>query len=127
MSIGYSSRRNTPSQTSGCISADKQVKQMKAMEAELDMYKQQVDLFKSDIETAGVAMRALRQRWVAEQRRASKQGKKPISVWDSSGMGTVAAAPIDGSSGTYRAYSGGDGGGREIRDEGSCVIPMAGA
>lgn len=47
----------------------KQVKQMRAMEAELGMYKQQVDLFKSDIEAANEAMRALRHRWVAQQRR----------------------------------------------------------
>lgn len=46
-----------------------QVKQMRAMEAELGMYKQQVDLFKSDIEAANEAMRALRHRWVAQQRR----------------------------------------------------------
>eukprot|EP00903_Cladosiphon_okamuranus_P014974 g13859.t1 len=38
------------------------VKQMKAMEAELGMYKQQVDIFKSDIEAANEAMRALRHR-----------------------------------------------------------------
>lgn len=43
---------------------------MRAMEVELDMYKQQVDLFKSDIQEANGAMRILRQRWVAEQRRA---------------------------------------------------------
>lgn len=47
---------------------------MKAMEAELDMYKQQVDLFKSDIEAANGAMRALRHRWVADQRRANRKG-----------------------------------------------------
>ena len=46
---------------------------MRAMEAELGMYKQQVDLFKSDIEAANEAMRALRQRWIAGQRR-SRQG-----------------------------------------------------
>lgn len=46
-----------------------QVKQMRAMEAELGMYKQQVDLFKSDIEGANEAMRTLRHRWVAQQRR----------------------------------------------------------
>lgn len=46
---------------------------MKAMEAELGMYKQQVDVFKSDIEAAGDAMRNLCQRWVAEQRRIKKQ------------------------------------------------------
>ncbi|CAM9466438.1 unnamed protein product, partial [Hapterophycus canaliculatus] len=44
------------------------VKQMRAMEAELGMYKQQVDLFKSDIEAANERMRDLRHRWVAEQR-----------------------------------------------------------
>lgn len=47
---------------------------MKAMEAELNMYKQQVDLFKSDIEAANGAMRALRHRWVADQRRANRKG-----------------------------------------------------
>ncbi|CAN0427205.1 unnamed protein product, partial [Laminaria digitata] len=40
------------------------IKQMRAMEAELGMYKQQVDLFKSDIEAANEAMRTLRQRWI---------------------------------------------------------------
>lgn len=47
---------------------------MRAMEAELGMYKQQVDLFKSDIEAANEAMRALRHRWVVDQRRANRQG-----------------------------------------------------
>ncbi|CAM9562834.1 unnamed protein product [Ectocarpus sp. 4 AP-2014] len=69
------------------------VKQMRAMEAELGMYKQQVDLFKSDIEAANEAMRALRQRWVADQRRSKmKQGGSgseetinlTANTWDSS-------------------------------------------
>ncbi|CAM9448544.1 unnamed protein product [Ectocarpus sp. 6 AP-2014] len=69
------------------------VKQMRAMEAELGMYKQQVDLFKSDIEAANEAMRALRQRWVADQRRSKmKQGGSGSdetinltgNTWDSS-------------------------------------------
>ena len=65
---------------------------MRAMEAELGMYKQQVDLFKSDIEAANEAMRALRHRWVAQQRRnknsqrESRAGEEAIDVtgstWD---------------------------------------------
>lgn len=43
---------------------------MRAMEAELGMYKQQVDLFKSDIEAANEAMRELRNRWIAKQMRS---------------------------------------------------------
>lgn len=46
-----------------------QLKQMKAMEEELDMYRQQVDLFKSDIEAANEAMRTLCHKWVMDQRR----------------------------------------------------------
>lgn len=67
------------------------------MEAELGMYKQQVDLFKSEIESSAEAMTALRHRWVAGQRRKSNQpgNQSASSAWDSSGMGTVAAAPID--------------------------------
>lgn len=66
---------------------------MRAMEAELGMYKQQVDLFKSDIEAANEAMRALRQRWVANQRRSKiKQAGSgsdetinlTANTWDSS-------------------------------------------
>ncbi|CAM9594247.1 unnamed protein product, partial [Discosporangium mesarthrocarpum] len=45
------------------------VKQMKAMEVELNMYKQQVDVFKSDIEAINTAMRDLRQLWLSKQRR----------------------------------------------------------
>lgn len=52
---------------------------MRAMEAELGMYKQQVDLFKSDIEAANEAMRALRHRWVAQQRR-SKNNDQRIDI-----------------------------------------------
>lgn len=70
----------------------KQVKQMKAMEAELDMYKQQVDLFKSDITAANEAMRALRHRWVLRQRRGASPQREgadanrvssTTSAWDS--------------------------------------------
>lgn len=57
------------------------------MEAELGMYKRQVDLFKSDIEENGRAMQALRKRWVAEQRRARKQTSSgqspPAPAWES--------------------------------------------
>ena len=45
------------------------------MEAELGMYKQQVDLFKSDIEVANEAMRTLRQQWIAGQRRGRQRGE----------------------------------------------------
>lgn len=65
---------------------------MRAMEAELGMYKQQVDLFKSDIEAANEAMRALRHRWVAQQRRNKSNQREggadetvdtAASAWDS--------------------------------------------
>lgn len=36
------------------------------------MYKQQVDLFMADIEAANEAMRALRHRWIDDQRRSSR-------------------------------------------------------
>ncbi|CAN0012327.1 unnamed protein product, partial [Sphacelaria rigidula] len=49
------------------------VKQMKAMETELGMYKQQVDLFKCEIERSAETMRALHQKWIADQRRADRQ------------------------------------------------------
>lgn len=39
------------------------------MEEELDMYRQQVDLFKSDIEATNEAMRTLCHKWVMDQRR----------------------------------------------------------
>ena len=42
---------------------------MKAMEEELDMYRQQVDFFKSDIEATNDAMRTLCHKWVMDQRR----------------------------------------------------------
>ncbi|CAN0489210.1 unnamed protein product [Ectocarpus sp. 12 AP-2014] len=81
------------------------VKQMRAMEAELGMYKQQVDLFKSDIEAANEAMRALRQRWVADQRRSKmKQGGSgsdetinlTANMWDSSSPVAATGSSADG-------------------------------
>lgn len=78
---------------------------MRAMEAELGMYKQQVDLFKSDIEAANEGMRNLRHRWVAEQRRGKSNRREgwsdgadetinvTASVEDTpSPVGTVAAS-----------------------------------
>lgn len=81
---------------------------MRAMEAELSMYKQQVDLFKSDIEAANEGMRELRHRWVAEQRRSkgnngregggSDGADETVNISASSGgrspspVGTVAAS-----------------------------------
>lgn len=75
---------------------------MRAMEAELGMYKQQVDLFKSDIEAANEAMRALRHRWVAQQRRnkSQRQGgsEETIDVtassWGSPSPAAAAAAEV---------------------------------
>lgn len=46
---------------------------MRSMRAELGMYKQQVGLFKSDIEAASEAMRTLRQRWIVGQRRSRRR------------------------------------------------------
>eukprot|EP00752_Nemacystus_decipiens_P010274 g9156.t1 len=81
------------------------VKQMRAMEAELSMYKQQVDLFKSDIEAANEAMRALRHRWVAQQRRsknsyhreggADESASISVGAWDSPSPAARATASAD--------------------------------
>lgn len=70
---------------------------MKAMEAELGMYKQQVDVFKSGIESSAEAMRALRHRWVADQRHKSDQlgNQSASTAWGSTGMEAAAAAPSD--------------------------------
>ncbi|CAM9861031.1 unnamed protein product [Ascophyllum nodosum] len=65
------------------------LKQMKAMEAELDMYKQQVDLFKSDIETTNNAMRALRYKWVADQRKGESHRREVSNRLDDSNHGTL--------------------------------------
>ena len=62
---------------------------MKAMEAELDMYKQQVDLFKSDIETTNNAMRALRYKWVADQRKGESHRREVSNRLDDSNHGTL--------------------------------------
>ncbi|CAM9594906.1 unnamed protein product, partial [Pylaiella littoralis] len=88
------------------------VKQMRAMEAELGMYKQQVDLFKSDIEAANEAMRELRNRWVTMQMRrksnerlhggSSVEADETINLYaESSGVSpshTVVTASADNNS-----------------------------
>lgn len=79
---------------------------MRAMENELDMYKQQVDLFKSDIHAASGAMRSLRQQWVANQRRSgsgdrSNEGgggsfnnNSTTTAWGSPSYTVAATTPI---------------------------------
>lgn len=74
------------------------------MEAELGMYKQQVDLFKSDIEAANEAMRSLRHRWVAQQRRIKNQREGgadetinlTASAWESPSPSAPATIDADG-------------------------------
>lgn len=104
---------------------NKQVKQMRAMEAELGMYKQQVDLFKSDIEAANEAMRTLRQRWIAAQRRSRQGGDDDVGAPDSYDILTgpripslpETAAPTVSSGSLSLSKDGEGGGGVADRDD----------
>lgn len=77
---------------------------MKAMETELGMYKQQVEFFKSEIQVTGEAMRNMRQRWIAEQRRARKQerlsGNSCANAWEPGSLTSVAMDAISNDQGT---------------------------
>lgn len=106
-----------------------QAKQLKAMDAELSMYKQQVDVFKSDIEAATEAMRSLRLRWITDQKQASSTARG-VSEQGQGGTGGERGSKIawqgtldpaaDGSNNTSKPW------GEQRQDNNASILAEAG-